>query len=58
MLGKTKNQLSLMDVALNGRPKRSQTEQLLKQIDQFVDWNKLVKAIEPFYNKSKRSRPS
>lgn len=58
MIGKAKSQLSLLDSVFNRRKKRPRSEDLLTQIDNFVDWNRLVKEIEPVFKKSKRGRPS
>ena len=58
MIGKAKSQLSILDSVFNRRKKRSRLDKLLKQIDEFVDWHKLEKEIEPIYKKSKRGRPT
>jgi len=50
-------QLSLLEGAFNSRRKKSRIDKLLKQIDQFVDWDRPVKEIEPLYMSSKRGRP-
>ena len=58
MIGQAKSQRSLLDSVFNRRKKRSRTDKLLTQIDNFVDWERLAKEIEPIFKKSKRSRPT
>ena len=58
MIGQAKSQLSLLDSVFNRRKKRSRTDNLLTQIDNFVDWERLEKEIEPMFKKSKRGRPT
>jgi transposase, IS5 family len=58
MIGRAETQLSLLDGALNGRRKRSRTDNLLKKIDEFVDWNKLVDVCTVVFKDSKRGRPT
>ena len=58
MIGKPKSQLSILDGVLITRRKRSRSEQLLKQIDEFVDWKQLEKEIEPLHKLSRRGRPT
>lgn len=58
MIGKQNNQLSILDGFLSGRKKRSRSDNLLKQINDFVDWQKLSKICEKGYKDSTRGRPS
>ena len=45
MIGKAKSQLSLLDNVFNRKKKHSRSDGLLTQIDNFVDWERLVKEI-------------
>jgi len=58
MIGKQKSQLSLLDSAFSGRTKRSRTDELLKNIDQFVNWNSLESICKRMYKDTNRGRPS
>ncbi len=58
MIGKQNTQLSILDGALSGRKKRSRSDTLLNQINDFVDWQKLTKICEQGYKDSTRGRPS
>jgi len=58
MIGKAKSQLSILDNAFNRRKKLSRTDELLRSIDKFVDWQRLEKEIEPLFKPTKRGRPS
>jgi len=58
MIGKQNTQLSILDGVLSGRKKRSRSDSLLKQINDFVDWQKLSKICEKGYKDSTRGRPS
>ena len=58
MIGKAHSQLSILDSAFNKRKKHSRSDDLLRKIDDFVDWRQLEKEIEPLYKPSKRGRPS
>ena len=58
MIGKQKAQLSLLDSAFSGRKKRSRTDELLKTINNFVDWNRLERICNKAYKETNRGRPS
>jgi len=58
MIGKAKSQLSLLDSVFNRRKKCSRSDDLLKQIDKFVDWKRLEAEVRVIYKKSNRGRPS
>ena len=58
MLGKQKSQLSLLDSAFSGRTKRSRTDELLKNIDKFVNWDSLESICKRMYKETNRGRPS
>jgi len=58
MVGQTKPQVSLLDSAFNRRKKRSRSDDLLKKIDQFVDWAKLEAICRVIYKPSRRGRPT
>jgi len=58
MIGRPKSQLSILDSAFNTRTKRSRSDKLLEQIDEFVNWKQLEKEIEPLYTPSRRGRPT
>lgn len=59
MIGTAKTQLSLLDGAFNRRSRKpSRTDNLLKRIDEFVDWNKLVDVCTVVFKDSKRGRPT
>jgi len=58
MVGQLKPQVSLLDSAFNRRKKRSRSDDLLKKIDQFVDWKKLEVICQPMYKPSRRGRPT
>jgi len=58
MIGKEKSQLSILDSVFNRRKKKSRLDHLLKQIDEFVDWRKLERIVEPIYKNSRKGRPT
>ena len=58
MIGRPKSQLSFLDGVFYTRRKRSRSDKLLEQIDEFVDWKQLEKEIEPLYKPSGRGRPT
>jgi len=58
MIGQRKAQISFLDSAFNRRKKRSRSDDLLKKIDQFVDWKKLEVICQPMYKPSRRGRPT
>ena len=58
MIGKKSLQISILDGAFNHRTKQSRTDQLLKQINEFVNWNKLVDTCKVVFKDSKRGRPT
>lgn len=58
MVGKAKTQVSLLDSAFSRRKKRSRSDDLLKKIDQFVDWHRLEDICRPMYKASRRGRPT
>ena len=58
MIGRPTVQMNLLDGALANRKKRSRREKALQAIGSLVDWDALVKEIEPLYKQSKRGRPS
>lgn len=58
MIGSPKSQLSILDSAFNKRNKQSRTDNLLKKINQFVDWQRLVQEVVQVYSPSKRGRPT
>lgn len=49
MIGKEKTQLSLLDSVFNARTKKSRTDWMLKQIDEWVDWKSLERICQPAY---------
>ena len=58
MTGRPTVQMNLLDGALSSRRKRSRGEKALLAIEALVDWDELVKVIEPLYKESRRGRPS
>jgi transposase, IS5 family len=58
MIGGAKTQMTLLDGVLNARKKRSRTDELLKKINEFVDWNKLVDVCAVVFKDTKRGRPT
>jgi IS5 family transposase len=58
MVGQRKAQISLLDSAFNRRKKRSRSDELLRKIDQFVDWRQLEAICSPMYKASRRGRPT
>jgi len=58
MIGKQKSQLSLLDSAFSARTKRSRTDELLRDIDNFVNWESLESICTRMYKNTKRGRPS
>ena len=58
MIGKPTRQLNLVDSVLTNRKKRSRTDVLLQNINQFVDWSILVKEIKKLYKSSGKGRRS
>lgn len=58
MIGKPKSQISILDGAFNSRKKRCRSDTLLERINDFVNWNKLVKFCQCIYKESKRGRPT
>lgn len=58
MIGRAKTQLNLLDGVLNRRRKRSRSDELLKRIDEFIDWERLVEVCSVVFKDSKRGRPS
>jgi IS5 family transposase len=58
MIGKARTQLSILDGAFNKRSKISRSDKLLKDIQAFVDWDKLVQICQGIYKNSKRGRPT
>ena len=58
MIGRAKTQLTLLDSVLNKRKKKSRTDELLKKMDEFVDWDKLIEVCSVVFKDSKRGRPS
>jgi IS5 family transposase len=58
MIGKQKSQLSLLDSAFNSRKKLCRADDLLKKIDEFVDWDNLETICKRMYKDTNRGRPS
>ena len=60
MIGKPNKQLSFIDGIFFREKKRSRTEEMLKKIDQTVQWSRLVRIIENsnVFKASHRGRPS
>ena len=58
MIGKQKSRYSLLDSAFNTRKKKSRSENLLKKIDQFVDWRRFERLCEPMYKNPRKGQPS
>ena len=58
MIGKQKSQISLLDSAFNARKKHCRTDKMLKNIDNFVNWNNIETICKGMYKDSKRGRPS
>ena len=58
MIGKQKSQLSLLDSAFNARTKRSRTDKLLHDIDDYVKWDSLESICMRMYKDTNRGRPS
>ena len=58
MIGRAKTQLTLLDGVLNKRQKKSRTDELLKKMDEFVDWGKPIEVCSVVFKDSKRGRPS
>ncbi|MCE5250400.1 IS5 family transposase [bacterium] len=58
MIGKQKLQLSLLDSAFSARTKRSRTDKLLHDIDNYVNWDSLESICTGMYQDTNRGRPS
>lgn len=58
MIGKQKSQISLLDSAFSRRRKRSRSDERLKKIDAFVDWDKLEAICKQAFSDTKRGRPT
>jgi len=58
MIGKQKSQLSLLDSAFSARTKRSRTDKLLHDIDNYVNWDSLEFICMRMYKDTNRGRPS
>ena len=58
MVGKQKSQISLLDSAFNARTKHCRTDNLLKKINEFVDWDNFETICKGMYKDSKWGRPS
>ena len=58
MIGKQKSQLSLLDSDFSARTKRSRTDKLLHDIDNYVNWDSLESICLVMYKDSTRGRPS
>jgi IS5 family transposase len=58
MIRKQQFQVSILDGALSGRKKRSRSDNLLEDIDKFIDWSPLAKQCEVMFKKSNRGRPA
>jgi IS5 family transposase len=58
MIGKPRNQITMAELIINSRKKRSRSDKMLERIHELVDWKKLTKTVEQSYKKSKRGRPS
>ena len=58
MIGKQKSQFSLLDSAFSARTKRSRTDKLLKNINNFVNWDNLESICMRMYKDTNRGRPS
>ena len=58
MIGKQSFQISILDSALNTRSKRSRSDELLKKIDTFVNWEELEHLCEGMYKATRRGRPT
>ena len=58
MIGKQKSQLSLLDSAFSKRQKRSRSDERLKKIEAFVDWDKLEGICKQAFSGTKLGRPT
>ncbi len=58
MIGKQKSQLSLLDSAFNTIKKLCRTDDLLRKIDEFVNWDNLETTCKRMYKDSRCGRPS
>lgn len=58
MIGKQKSQLSLLDSAFSKRQKRSRSDERLKKIEAFVDWDKLEAICKQAFSSTRRGRPT
>jgi IS5 family transposase len=58
MIGKQKSQFSLLDSAFSARTKRSRTDKLLHNIDNYVNWDSLESICMRMYKDTNRGRPS
>ena len=50
-------QLSFLDLVLDGKTRKTRREVFLDQMEKVIPWALLVQLIEPFYPKGKRGRP-
>lgn len=58
MIGKQKSQISILDSAFSKRRKRSRSDELLKRINTFVNWDKLEAIAEQAFSSTRRGRPT
>ena len=58
MIGKQKSQLTLLDSAFSKRRKRSRSDERLKKIETFVDWDKLEAICKQAFSGTSRGRPT
>ncbi len=58
MIGKQKSQFSLLDSAFSARTKRSRTDKMLSNIDNYVNWYSLESICMRMYKDTNRGRPS
>jgi len=58
MIGKQKSQFSLLDSAFSARTKRSRTDKLLSNINNYVNWDSLESICMRMYKETNRGRPS
>ena len=58
MIGKRSLQISILDGAFNQRTKQSRTDKLLVDINEVVNWSKLVQTCKVIFKDSRRGRPT
>ncbi|MEA2063163.1 MAG: transposase [Gemmatimonadota bacterium] len=58
MIGKQKSRIPLLDSAFSKRQKRSRSDERLKKIDAFVDWDKLEAICKQAFSGTRRGGPT